>query len=108
MQRHIEKIKNPERKVFFIMLVIALSLFACYGYLLNTTIMRVVAREGAMDLISKLDVHLSELEFTYIAKQNSIDMQLAYDLHFVNAAPPMFISKDTGRNLTLLSNVGDI
>ncbi len=108
MQRYIETIQNPERKIFLIMAAILLSLFALYGYFLNTAIMRVVAREAAMNTISQLDTRLSELEFTYIEKQNSIDIELAYERNFVNVAPPVFVSRGTGRNLTLLSRPGDL
>lgn len=109
MQKYVETIQNPERKAFFLLAAILLLLCAFYGYLLNTTIVRVVAREGAMGAISELDAKLSELEFSYIALQNSIDIKMAYDRNFVDAQAPIFISRESsGRSLSLLPDHGEL
>ncbi len=84
--------------------VVLVLLCISYGYYLNSAISRVVAREAAVDRISDLDARLSELEFSYIALQNSIDINVAYSHNFVDAQPPIFISRNPNdRNLTLVS-----
>ncbi len=108
MQKYVETIENPERTIFFLMAAVLLSLCIMYGYFLNATIMRVVAREGAMSNISELDGELSELEFAYIEKENSIDLNLAHEHHFVDIAPPLFVSRNSGGGLSLLPGLGDI
>lgn len=108
MRRYLEIIQNHKRKIFFLLVVILLSFVVLYGYFLNMVILHVVAREAAMEAISTLDTRLSELEFTYIEKQNSIDIELAHERNFVNVEAPLFVSRDSGQNLTLLSEQSEL
>ncbi|TSC62492.1 MAG: hypothetical protein G01um101448_607 [Parcubacteria group bacterium Gr01-1014_48] len=109
MKHYSETVQNPERKVFFLLAAILLCLFAVYGFLLNATIVRVVAREAAIGFISELDVQLGELEFSYISLQNTIDLNMAYNRNFVDAPSPIFISRESsGRSLSLLPNQGEL
>ena len=71
-----------------------------YAYFLNSAIVAVVERQELEEQAVNLSSRLSELEFDYIALQHNVTLEHAHTLGFVDAASPIFISRDPG-GLTL-------
>jgi len=108
MRERIQSIHNPERKVFAIFIVLALLLCAAYGYFLHRAISNVMARENTLKEVASLDIRLNELEFSYIALQNSVSLEDAYERGFVDIEAPVFVSRTPlPKNLSLLEGGAD-
>lgn len=93
MRERLSSVHNPERKFFAVLFAALLLLCVGYGYFLNNAITAVVGREQAIGAIAALDIRLNELEFSYIALQNEIDLEDAYERGFVEAPAPYFVSR---------------
>lgn len=106
MLQRIKTVHNPQKKIFVFFTVLVVSFFVLYGYFLNITIIRVVERERTLEEASAMDANLSELEFQYIAMQNSINIEEAYARDFVDIESPIFISRDPKtRSLSLVDDL---
>ncbi len=86
-----EKIRT--KMLFYILATILITIFGLYAYLVNRTIMNVVAREKTYREISTLSTSIGELEFKYMSIRNNITLELAYEKGFHDAVPSQFISR---------------
>jgi hypothetical protein len=66
-------------------------MFSYYVYLVNKTIMNVVARERIESDISTLSSSVGALEFKYISLKNGVTLELAHAKGFQDALPTTFI-----------------
>ena len=73
---------NREKTIFWTLTGILLLCFAFYTYSINVTVRNVVQRENLESEISKISLDISNKEFSYISKRNSVSMQLAYAMGF--------------------------
>lgn len=78
--------------LFFILAATFVSIFLLYAYLVNKTIMNVVARQHTEKSISALSSKLGDLEAKYLALQGGVTIDLAYARGFKDANP-QFISR---------------
>ena len=86
-----------------LMCTIAFS-FVAYIYLVNRTVLNVVARKEMESTLATLGSHVSELEFDYIGLKNAVTMQYAADKGFVKADENKnvyFAIRDTNHSLSL-------
>ncbi|MBX4198206.1 hypothetical protein KW782_02615 [Candidatus Parcubacteria bacterium] len=67
--------------------------FFLYAYLINRTIMNVVAREKTEQKIAVLSSVIGELEFKHMASKNRITLELAYEKGFLDTIPAQFIAR---------------
>lgn len=81
--------------MFFVLATLLVIIFAVYVYLINKTVMNVVAREQTEQDIAQLSGTLGELEFKYITLKNIITLDLAYERGFQETSPKAFISRTT-------------
>jgi hypothetical protein len=89
------------RGLFFCMAAVLLLVFASYFYLVNKTIMNVVAREKTERTIAQLSGTIGELEFKYITLKNGVTLDLAHAKGFQDASPTKFLARnDTGTTIT--------
>ncbi len=79
--------------VFFSLAALLLTFFLLYAYLVNKTVMNVVARENAENDISELSTTIGTLESQYMTLKNSVTLDLAYSRGFKDATPSQFISR---------------
>lgn len=86
--------KISTRMLFFALASILVVIFGFYAYLINKTIMNVVAREDVERNISELSSSIGELEFKYMTLRNGITIDLAYTKGFLDAEPSQFISRN--------------
>ncbi len=79
--------------LFWLMAFVCLCSMAFYMYFINQTIHNVASRGVFEQELSERTSRIGELEFTYIAQSNKIDLALARDLGFEEANPSAFVSR---------------
>jgi hypothetical protein len=82
------------KKIFYTLSGVLMLLVLTYGYMLNTTILNVVARQKAQTQIALLSSDTSDLETSYIALQNDVSINLAYSLGFKDVSNPQFLYRN--------------
>ncbi len=73
---------HKEKIITWTLLFTIVFSFVSYIYLVNRTVLNVVAREEVETVLSTLGTKVSELEFKYISLKNVVTMQYAYDRGF--------------------------
>ncbi len=86
--------KISTKMLFFVLASILIVIFGFYAYLVNKTIMNVVARGKVEQNISSLSSSIGDLEFKYMTIRNGITIDLAYAKGFLDAEPTQFISRN--------------
>ena len=90
----LKKLQSLNTKVlFFFILALLLSVFGTYVYLVNKTIMNVVAREQTIKTVSSLSSTIGGLEFKYITLKNSVTLDLAHSKGFQDFSPTTFLAE---------------
>jgi hypothetical protein len=79
--------------VFFATLTILIAIFSLYVYLVNKTIMNVVAREQTQQTMSSLSTVIGGLEFKYMTLKNSVTLDLAHAKGFQDFTPTTFLAE---------------
>lgn len=87
-------LKISDKALFFIVLGFLISTFVMYVFLVNKTIMNVVAREKVEKNISSLSTSIGELEFKYISLKNKVTLELAHSKGFSDVSPTRFIARN--------------
>jgi hypothetical protein len=82
------------KSVFYIMLALIVMMFSMYVYLVNATVMNVVARQDTERAISSLSTSIGELEFKYIGLKNSVTLELAHAKGFKDTSPSSFLARN--------------
>jgi hypothetical protein len=81
------------RTLFYLLTALLITVFGYYAYLINRTVMNVVARENTEREIAALSGTIGELEFEYITLRNAVTLELAHAKGFQDATPTQFISR---------------
>ena len=89
------------KALFFMLATVLVFVFASYVYLVNKTIMNVVARESAVQEAAELSGTVGELEFEYMAHKNSVTLDIAYAQGFKDTSPTRFLAR--GQQSTTLT-----
>jgi hypothetical protein len=79
--------------LFFVFATLLVGTFLCYVYLVNATIMNVVAREQIETNISDLSTTIGTLEYKYISLKNAVTIDLAHAKGFTDASPTSFLAR---------------
>lgn len=79
------------------MVLSGISLLAVilYVFAINFTVRNVVKREAMEQELSRISMHISELEFKYIHLKNSITLDYAQKLGFVPTKETKYVSRKT-------------
>lgn len=94
---------NNEKYMFW---AIVCALFLCIGfymYFINSTVHNVVSRQNLETEASSLTLKIGNQEFQYITSRNNVTMQLAYSMGFKEVTAKTFISKNSNRQVSLLT-----
>jgi len=93
------------KKIFWSLGVFLLFFLIFYVYLINQTILNIVARENIESDIVVLNSEISEMEFEYISQKNAVTLGYAYSLGFEDADNIKFASRRlAGQGLSLRDN----
>lgn len=83
------------RAAFFAALSLVVVFAGAYLFLVNRTVMNIVARERMQREIATASASLSELEFSYMTAKNSVTLEKAHSIGFVDASPSTFLSRSS-------------
>lgn len=84
----------PQYKhIFYVLAVISALSLVLYVYAINQTVRNIIARQGIERQLSGLTSQIGEMEFTYIAKENSIDLAHAYTMGFKDVTANVFVTR---------------
>lgn len=96
---------NYERAAFWALSLLVLSFVFGYSYFVNATVLHVVGRQNTEQQISEVRVHVSELETTYFARVNSMNLDLAVSYGLEEAGETTFVSRKTlAKKILTLNN----
>lgn len=101
---NIFKIKT--RTAFFLSFIMLIAVFSLYVYLVNRTVMNVVARQRMEKEMVSISGTIGDLEFKYITLKNSVTLELAYQKGFQDASPSSFLAREK-HNPALSYNYSD-
>lgn len=91
-----------ERKFFYASAVFLCILFVVYIYFVSAAIAHVVVRKELSQEIKAVQARISELEETYIAAEDAVDMNMAVTYGFLKNEEKIFVEKtDTATVLSL-------
>lgn len=74
-----------EKKLKLIIIVLTLALAGAYVYLVKSSVFAVAERRDNEEKISQLEADVSTLEANYLARANTITLELAKELGFIDA-----------------------
>jgi hypothetical protein len=96
------KIHGIERQLAIGFMVLLVTLFSFYVYFVGKSIVNVVVREEVELQIAEVNSGLSQLEYDYITKKDTINMTFAMERGFKSISKKSFINRGTlvGRSLT--------
>lgn len=78
---------------FYILAIILVVLSALYMFLMNRTVMNVVERENIERQIADKSSSLAEIEFSYISSKNTVTLEKAHEIGFIDAVPSTYIAR---------------
>lgn len=96
-------ILSLKRRIFWVLVVSIAALLFLYGYFVSYSIVNVVLREEVEQELTQVTTRLSDLEFQYLSKRDTINIALAYSLGFQDISQKQFIYRRSllSQNLTL-------
>jgi len=94
-------IRLIEKRLFLALFSALFVLGALYSYFLVSSIVNVVIREETEHQIAILNSKLSDMEFSYIERQNGIDISLAQSLGFVGVKEKQFVTRRSALSQSL-------
>ncbi len=83
-----------QKLLFYLLAAILLSVWFLYAFLINKTVMNVVAREKTESTLSALSGSEGNLESKYLALESAITIKEAYQKGFVDASA-QFINRSS-------------
>lgn len=88
-------------QIFWLMISIIVCLAGVYCYAAMAIAHHVAERQDLEREITTLTVEQGDLEFTYLALQNKIDLSMAYQYGFQEVSKPVYVSRvtDTSRGV---------
>lgn len=101
------RIEYREKKIFWVLFSVFISLVLSYGILLNNTIMNAVAKQNIEKEIFVLMSEINDLESQYLVSKNKITIDLAFSKGFVKVALDKFATIDKNTTNLSLSKVNE-
>ena len=100
---NIQSISNVEKFMLKAVFFSFGALAVWYIIILGTIVFNITERKTAESKIRTLSSEVSDLELSYLAKSNSIDLSLSYSMGFQEVSPKFA----TRKNLTALGMSSD-
>ena len=97
MKAAVITIKNHPLTFYALLSGIFISL-GLYMYCINMTVRNAVSRNNTENKVLAIQNKVSDLEYQYMTKSNSVTMQSAQDLGLVELPSKIFISKHPSGN----------
>lgn len=103
--QYLHTIYTYKKQIFFGFAVGILLMFTAYVYLVNQTIMHVVAREEAELLLADVRAEVGAMELSLINTRSEITLAYAKEQGFAQSENTVFLAKeDTASKLSFANN----
>lgn len=93
MSNIVTQLNTIEKKAFWGLCLVSVSLLFFYGYFVNSTVLNIVERRNIQNELEVLSSTFSTLESKYLALAAKIDIEFAYILGFTEAQNVKFVTK---------------
>lgn len=103
MVKELIKLDTLEKRLVLGFFVLAVLLFFSYGYFIEASVGNIVERKNVEKDIALLNSSLGSLELNYVALKETVGVQKAYELGFVETKKVSFVEK-TSENVKLTLN----
>lgn len=87
--------------IFWTLVSICFVSSILYIYAVSTTVSNTVSRQALEREVSTLAARIGEMEFTYIAMKNSVDLSTAYTYGFKDVSAPVYVSRTSSASLSI-------
>lgn len=94
------------RKIFWSLIALLFVAFGLYGYFISKSIINVLVREEIEQEIISVNSDISDLEFAYLNKKNTISLNFAYAQGFSNVLSKEFVERKSFASNVLTFNNG--
>ena len=96
-----------QKRIFWSFIVAILFLFGLYGYFVGKSVTNVLLREQVEQDILTVNSHISDLEFTYLNKKNTVSLHFAYENGFHDITEKEFVTRKSvlSERLTLNNEI---
>lgn len=86
---------------------VIILLAGLYGYFVSKSIINIIIREEIEQDLARVNAHMSSLEFDYIKKKNTINLELAYEMGFMDVQNKKFVTRKSllGKRLTVSDEI---
>ena len=103
MKKNTAQIHIFEKRIVISLLTLIALLVGMYIFFVSSSIVNALVREEIEQKITATYSHMSDLESKYLAQQNTITLQLAYELGFSDIKNKTFVTRTSlvGKELTL-------
>lgn len=81
------------KMAFYLLAIVVIALASLYVYFMNKTVMNVVERENIEKKIAEQASDIAEIEFAYIAAKNTVTLERAHEIGFVDAIPSSYVAR---------------
>lgn len=93
-----------EKRAFFLLVFVILTLISFYIYFISKSIINVIVREEISKDAVAVSSKIGELEFKYITHKNAINKEFAKQAGFEDIAEKKFVArKSFARNIVALN-----
>ncbi len=82
-----------QKRIFWSLIVAILFLFSLYGYFVSKSITNVLLREEVEQEILAINSNISELEFAYLNKKDTVSLSFAYEQGFKDIKSKEFVAR---------------
>ena len=96
-----------KRRAFWTFISVLILLLGLYGYFVSKSIINIIIREEIEQDLARAGANISNLEYDYILKKDTINLELAYELGFEDAGSKKFVTRKSllGKRLTISDEI---
>lgn len=91
----LQQVSHTQKDIFWATIVTFFVLMAMYIGFLSASIVNVSVRQNTNDKIVALRSKVAQLEFQYVALQNTITTETAFSKGYVASAPVAYVTKES-------------
>lgn len=93
---------EKERAIFWSIIIAFILCAGFYIYFINATVHNTITRQNLESEASTLALEIGKSEFAYIAKRNTVTMDLAYDMGFKDVSVKKYVTRGSSDRFAFL------
>jgi len=97
--RTLQQVSHRQRDIFWATIIFIFMLLSLYIGFLSMSVVNVSVRQGTNDKIIALRSNVAQLEFQYVALQNTLTTETAIEKGYIASLPVEYITKESRLSL---------